>query len=282
MSDLRPIDIADYPQIARPETFGAAPQLQWIKIAELAIDPDYQREITDARRKSIRAIAEHFNWGYFSAVMVSPVPGGRYAIIDGMGRTTAAALCGFDSVPCAVIIADKREQARAFTAVNGAVSVVRPLQRFKAEVAAGDPEAMRIKAVTDRAGVVIAGPAGGKQRESAKPNETFALDAIRRSIAKYGEATTEKALHCVARSCEAKGGQMRTQLIAAVALVLHNNEAWRDQRDLDRTFAGIDLDHLWREATAEAHTNPNVNARDVLCGMLVDALADRYDEPEAA
>jgi len=279
--NLRPIDATGFTPIKTPaET--PAPQLQWIKIEQLVVDDDYQREITNDRRKAIRQIAENFDWRYFSTVMVSPIEGGLYAVIDGQGRTTAAKLCGMESVPCAVIIATKAEQARAFAAVNGAVVVVRPLQRFKALVAGGDPEAMKIKALADRAGVIIAASAGGVRHKRARPNETFALDVIRRGVAKYGEQTMEIALRACAKSCGATGGHIRHQMIAAVARVLHDEPSWRDQPDLDATFAAIKLEELWREAMGEAQKISAANPTDILAGAIIDALFERYDNEEAA
>jgi ParB-like nuclease domain len=60
----------------------------------------------------------------FAPVVVSPVAGGKFAIIDGQHRTTAATLVGFDSVPCQIVIAAKEEQAAAFKAINGTTTPI--------------------------------------------------------------------------------------------------------------------------------------------------------------
>ena len=148
---MRPIDPSGY-SVTPPATFGPAPDLRWIEISQLVVDPAYQRDLNRHSFKHISQIAERFDWRLFSAVIVSPIAGGMFAIVDGQHRTTAAAACGITSVPCQIIQADAGQQARAFEAINGKVIAVSTLQRYRAALAAGDPEAARIKALTERGG----------------------------------------------------------------------------------------------------------------------------------
>jgi hypothetical protein len=67
---------------------GPAPQLQWIAIEFLVVDTDYQREISRRGAINVMQIAEHFDWSKFAPVIVAPVEGGRYAIVDGRHRDT--------------------------------------------------------------------------------------------------------------------------------------------------------------------------------------------------
>jgi hypothetical protein len=87
--------------------------LQWIKIADLLVDESYQRPILGKGRNNVHRIAREFSWACFAPVVVAPVEGGKFTIIDGQHRTTAAALAGFDTVPCQVVIAAQKEQAAA-------------------------------------------------------------------------------------------------------------------------------------------------------------------------
>jgi hypothetical protein len=116
--------------------------LQWIKVADLVVDDSYQRDLKRANWTAIRNIAEHFQWSRFSPVFVAPVAGGKFAIIDGQHRTHAAALCGFEEVPCQVVHMSQAEQAASFAAVNGTVTKVTLFQIFKAALAAGEPWAL--------------------------------------------------------------------------------------------------------------------------------------------
>ena len=69
----------------RPATIeaGPAPMLQWLAIAALVVDPAYQRPIARAGRRNVTKIAAGFTWSKFAPVVVAPIEGGRYAIIDG-------------------------------------------------------------------------------------------------------------------------------------------------------------------------------------------------------
>src|SRR6185503_19283784 len=117
---MRPISVESF---ERPKVVsaGPAPMLQWLNIDQLVVDPSYQRPIIGKGRRNVDRIARAFSWSCFAPVVVSPVEGGKFAIIDGQHRTTAAALVGFDSVPCQIVIAALEQQAAAFKAINGTI-----------------------------------------------------------------------------------------------------------------------------------------------------------------
>src|SRR5688500_473120 len=115
---MRPISIKGYKAPTPPDT-GAAPMLQWLPIDQLVVDDSYQRPIQGGGKVNVQRIAENSRWSRFAPVVVSPVEGGKYAIVDGQHRTTAAALAGMSDVPCQIIVASAREQAEAFSAING-------------------------------------------------------------------------------------------------------------------------------------------------------------------
>jgi hypothetical protein len=73
---MRPISIEGF---EKPESVaaGAVPMLQWMKIADLVVDPAYQRPIAGKGRLNVDQIARSFSWSCFSPVVVSPVEGGQ-------------------------------------------------------------------------------------------------------------------------------------------------------------------------------------------------------------
>lgn len=81
-----------------------APQLLWLRIEDLVVDSRYQRPLNTGNWAAIRRIAKDFRWSRFSPVLVAPVEGGRYAVIDGQHRAHAAALCGIESIPAMVAL----------------------------------------------------------------------------------------------------------------------------------------------------------------------------------
>lgn len=174
--ELRPIDPgkAARPKVVNP---GAAPMLQWLKIADLVVDDGYQRELKPGNWNAIRRIADSFLWSRFSPVFVAPVAGGKYAIIDGQHRTHAAAICGFAEVPCQIVQMTREEQAASFAAVNGLVTKVTGWQIFKAALAAGHDWATACHDVCAAAGCVLMTRNSGT--DDKKAGEIYALRLIR-------------------------------------------------------------------------------------------------------
>ncbi|MEA2772249.1 MAG: hypothetical protein QOD93_5211 [Acetobacteraceae bacterium] len=82
--------------------------------------------MTRAGSVNIARIAEYFEWSKFSPVIVAPVEGGLFSIIDGQHRATAAALRGVPEVPCEIVHIDRTRQAEAFAAINDNTTKVPP------------------------------------------------------------------------------------------------------------------------------------------------------------
>ena len=72
----RSITTANYPAPTLPYEPGPAPNLQWIEIAQLVVDPSYQRDIGRQGRFNVKRITEGFEWSKFAPVVVAPIEGG--------------------------------------------------------------------------------------------------------------------------------------------------------------------------------------------------------------
>lgn len=177
---------------------GPAPMLQWVKIADLVVDDSYQRDLKPGNWKAIKAIAADFKWSRFSPVFVAPVEGGKFAIIDGQHRTHAAAMCGFDQVPCQVVQMLHEEQAAAFAAVNGLVTKVTTWQIFKAALTAGEPWAVAMHKVADDAGCRVM--TGNTSMFSKKPGEIYSVVRLRKMIDQHKAENVTKALAILRRA----------------------------------------------------------------------------------
>lgn len=125
-----------------PDTFGPKPELAWLPVADLAVDPSYQRSVETRRSQAaIEGIAEHFRWALFGTVTVTKGLVG-YLIIDGQHRVEAARRRKIVSVPCIAIgTASVREQAMAFVDANRRRLTVGPFAIYHAMVHAGDEDA---------------------------------------------------------------------------------------------------------------------------------------------
>lgn len=278
---MKGVDTEGFPTITPPASLGPAPQLQWLPIDELVIDLSYQRETTSASRKNIRHIAERFNWAFFTPVIVSPIEGGRYAIIDGQHRTTAAKLIGIKSVPCALMIADRATQAEAFSAINAQTTKLLPCQIFHARLAAFDQRAIAMKAVCDAAGVRIPKYSGGWQ---AKPENTLALKVIE-EWSERDPAALRVALICIRVANEHRchdRNHLHTQMVRAVAEVLHDHPEWlAEERRLRTIFGTLDLDQLWAGATIANAQIKGTSVGDQLQAALIDEFEKRFERVAA-
>jgi hypothetical protein len=251
---MRPISTEGF---EKPESVvaGAAPMLQWIRIADLVVDPAYQRPIIDKGRLNVDLIARSFSSSCFSPVVVSPVEGGKFAIIDGQHRTTAAAILGIECVPCQIVIAAQEEQAAAFKAINATTTPISQMALHAAALVANEPSAIQIAHICARADVeLLRYPiAVDKQR----PGQTMAAGAIARSLKHYGEATLIAALQCVTRTSNNKSGALSARMIKALCAVLHRNPGWMDQgAALLDVFDSIDLMAIQKASAVDGAANP--------------------------
>ncbi len=195
---FRRVDIGDMKAPPAREDFGPAPDLRWLEIADMVIDGRYQREIGPRNIRSIEAIARAFEWAKFSPVLVAPVEGGKFAVIDGQHRIHAAALCGILSVPCQSVNLATREQAAAFTAVNGNTVKITAFHIYRAALAAGEPWACGMRDCVEAAG--CRAMTGATSTAQKKPGEIYCLTFIRERIARTGPEPVTWALDGLRRS----------------------------------------------------------------------------------
>lgn len=150
MTNYRTVDLTGMDPV-QPAS-QPAPQLIWVEIRDLVIDDRYQRPLIAGNRIAIKRIAADFRWSRFSPVLVAPVEGGKYALIDGQHRAHAAALCGFERVPAMVALVAPEEQALAFIEINTRQIKVRGVAIYRAALAAGEAWAAECRDRVEAAG----------------------------------------------------------------------------------------------------------------------------------
>jgi hypothetical protein len=249
---MRPISIEGF---EKPESVaaGAVPMLQWMKIADLVVDPAYQRPIAGKGRRNVDQIARSFSWSCFSPVVVSPVEGGKFAIIDGQHRTTAAAILGIECVPCQIVIAAPEEQAAAFKAINGTITPISQMALHAAALVANEPWAVQIANVCACAQVELLRYPVPINKQG--PGQTMAAGAMTQCLKRYGEATLITALQCVTQTANNQPGALRARTIKALCDVLHRNPEWRESGlRLLEAFDSIDLMSLQEGSALDAAT----------------------------
>lgn len=178
MTQYRQVDVSDMPP-AIPVA-QAAPQLMWVPISDLVIDDQYQRPLAQQNRIAIRRIAGDFRWSRFSPVLVAPVAGGKYALIDGQHRAHAAALCGFETIPAMVTLVAPEEQALAFIEINTRQIRVGREQVYRAALSAGEPWAVACRDAVEAAGCRLM--TAKWSTKNKKPGMVFCVDLIQRMV----------------------------------------------------------------------------------------------------
>lgn len=273
----RPIDTSGYAALTPSGNLGPAPQLQWLPIDQLVIDDSYQRDITKQGRGNVRKIAENFSWTFFAPVIVSPIEGGRYAIIDGQHRTTAAALVGVKEVPCALVISDRVTQAKAFRAINAQVTRMHPLQIFAARLSAGDPDACRADEMARHAGVKIL-----RSVSTCGPRDTLAAGTLV-DIAARDAGIGRLTLKCLAHCGERNGSNLlRAAIITALFEILLDHAEWRvDEARLIQIVGYLNIFRMWSKAVVAAQQVKGTTTCDQLQAALVDALGQRFAKAAA-
>ncbi|MBA8900254.1 MULTISPECIES: DUF6551 family protein [unclassified Phyllobacterium] len=240
----------DPAQIPAPQTQyspGPAPILNWISTEKFVVDHTYQREVSRRGRQNVQHIAEHFDWSKFAPVIVAPVEGGMFAIVDGQHRTTAAILRGIEQVPCQVVQADRAQQAAAYAAVNGNVTKTTAQQLFYAKLAAGDADAEALADVCAAAGVEIC--RRNLILAKMRVGQTQAVGALNRCLRQYGRETLITALQCITETADGNAGFVRATIIEALCEVL-SASIWRDAGEtLLRAMDGFSFPDAWGEIT---------------------------------
>ncbi|MDP2410381.1 MAG: ParB N-terminal domain-containing protein [Pseudolabrys sp.] len=279
--ELRSIHTADYAKVEAATTFGKPARLEWLPIKSLVVDPEYQREITSQGRKNVIRIAERFNWSMFAPVIVSSIGSNKFAIVDGQHRTTAAALCGIERVPCCIIEAKRGEQAAAFKAINANITRMHTTSLYRAAVAAGEENALALERICRAAGVMIARyPIAAT---ALKPGETMAIQSIRKTLERFGPALTILTLKLIANAAGGLAGALRQQAIVGTAEVLSDHPEWRTNEDrLTAAFSDLDIPVMLMDAFEQSAKRRGVSPTNMFAAALLEELTETLGKGKAA
>lgn len=265
--------------IAPPENLGPVPEQRWLKVEDLVVDEDYQRPISHRGVANIRRIAAEFSWLKFSPVVVSPVEGGAYAIVDGQHRTTAALMIGIAMVPCLVIQADRRQQAQAFSAINEATTKINKLSIYKAALEAGEAWAVAVDRVVGAADIKIT--IHSISFDKMAPRQTSAVHAIKCAVERHGQATTAAALTAICSAPRKTGSSLYSAVITAVADVLADHKEWLRDSRLAAAFAGLDLVAAHARAGGRHRADARVKTQDLLQAEIITHLDTFFSRARA-
>jgi hypothetical protein len=134
-------------------------KFQMIDKRLLNVDHSYQRDTVSETR--VLRIASNWSWKAFKVICVAVRPDGTYWVFDGQHRKLAADKReDIVELPCMVYPALPNEEAQAFLDTNTTSTAVWSVDKFKAQVAVGDPIAMAVKAMVEAAGYRVTRSSG--------------------------------------------------------------------------------------------------------------------------
>lgn len=267
----RLIDIGDRATV--PADPGPAPMLQWVKVADLIVDDSYQRPLGKSNWNAIQKIAANFLWSRFQPLLVAPVEGGRFAIIDGQHRAHAAMLCGIAEVPAVAVQVGRAEQSRAFAWVNSQTIKVSAWNVFNAALTAGEDWALRAEKAVSAAScrLMTYNNSGANKRAG----ELYCVVLIRRMIAQnLDEAITAglaglRACPAMDRPVAYTDFMLKDWIPAVANTPVRNPEVLAEALTLRNPFKVIE------DARASLVGLPGENARKALTGLIIEAVARR-------
>ncbi|MGX0875938.1 hypothetical protein ACSSV4_000610 [Roseovarius sp. MBR-154] len=258
---LKPAELRDQP----------APMLTWARIADLRIDRSYQRPLTPASRRAIRAMADGWDWTRYQPILCAPAEGGLLVVVDGQHRAHAGLLAGIEELPAMTVPMTRAQQAAGFAAVNRDRIAINALAIYRAELTAGADWAQACREAVEAAGCRIA--TSNPSAMHKKPGMVYAIGIIRRMVTRGEAAAVTAGLRAIR---ESDAGRVM-ESYAAPVLNPWLSALARDNRflrlDLAPVFDGIDFETLRENATRAARTQ-NTAAR----GLMIDAIAQRLKD----
>jgi hypothetical protein len=257
---------------------GCPPELAWLPIAKLEVDPLYQRSLdTPAGRKLVDKISAEFSWAKFQAILATPKGREeRWLIIDGQHRAAGARNRGIEHVPAVVIAGlSVEQQADAFVGANRTRVPINAQQLYAARLVAGDQEALTIKRLCDGAGIRVLHynlPA-----VMTPSNATAAVPALLRLLRQRGENIAGKAISALGAAFDGKRSALRGPFFTAAGRFLAEG---RSAEDLVIALRRLGPDNL---ASSGRHLGGNamveMMTRDLLDAVEVGVLRAPSAEP---
>lgn len=266
MTHFRAVDVAGMKPVSPASQ--PAPQLGWVKVADIVIDDRYQRPLSIGNLAAIRRIAADFKWSRFSPVLIAPIEGGRYALIDGQHRTHAAALCGFDTVPAMIAHVAPEEQALAFIEINTRQIRVNAHNVYRAALSAGEAWATESRQAVEAAGCQLMTRTNFAKDEK-KAGQVFAIELIRKMVTGgHAQSVTEGLAALLAYDPDAPQNFMNAMLtpfLTAVAENAGDRSDWLGVLRARKPWAVIEA----ADRLAEADGKPKAKCRREFFSVLM-------------
>lgn len=220
------------------EKYGLIPDMDWISINKLIVDPSYQRDTLSKRSKAnIAKIVKSFAWNKLTPLTVADLGNDTYNVIDGGHRLEAAKQLGdIDELPCWIIpntTTDK--QADNFLSINLNRVCVNNSSIFKAKLARGDKNAVNMEAFLNTCNIEI--PYNGY---CSKPNQTLAIACIANHLSKHNDIYLKEAFELILKAWPTKKEQLKKDLLNTLVSFKIRNGAKAKDDEIVKTLRSFD------------------------------------------
>lgn len=214
-------------EAALPEGFHATSEIKAVSLSSLNVDRAYQRDVSMSLVEQIRT-----QWDEVASelILVSKREDGTLWIVNGQHRAAAAGLRGDAKIWARVVQGLGPEQEAALRLKTNVRLGDRPLERFRAQLCAGDPESVSIQRIVE--GV------GSKVNESTSSDEGINAIAAVESIYRVDEGSLLKeTLEFLRETFGEVGGKFATStLMRSVAWFILKH---RDSANMERLGAQL-------------------------------------------
>lgn len=233
---------------------------QRVTLDKLIVDEAYQRHLDERR---VEKIAEEFDPALLGTLEVSQ-RNGKSAIFDGQHRFAALKQLGVKDAPCLVHQnLSVQDEAMLFVKLQTQRKSLRPLDRFRGRLTAGEEAAQRIRDVVENHGYMIA--------ESGHPHCIGAVTALDRVYARGGAALLDATLKYVSiYRDEPKGTD--GAIIEGIAIAL---DKYRDNPRMDglwEPLSQITAGSILRKAIAILESGGGSASRPIAVSKVVAGL----------
>lgn len=210
----------------------------------------YQR---DLRPAMVKKIVDHYNPDLDKPIDVSQRADGTYAIVDGQHRWEAKKKLGHETIRAWVYTERTVTWESGFFADNQTErSQMRPIERYRAELGALRPRAVRIAKVATKHGIRI------RSSRASDGRATTAVSALERVFDLYGEAVLDDVLRIITTAWETELTEgLKNYYVAGLASFLnhHQENPYYSEERLIARIKGTGPHAVLQKATAIATIN---------------------------
>lgn len=258
---------------------GTPPVLSWVEVETLNIDDAYQRSLESKTSINlVRRIAAKWDWRLCQPVQVARRADDSLWIVDGQHRHAAAVLRGdIPKLPCVISeFGDLADEAAAFVRINKERRALGAVEVFKANLAAGQSEAIEVDALIREAGFTIA---PHQNYVSWKPGMLYCVPGIASALRRFGKRVASAGLVAFGEAYEGQVLYYAGQMLQAVFRFYDANLAEIDfDPDLFIERLALNTQDQWMRRAAErvaATGEPKIQA-------LTNVIAHAYRTAKAA